>query len=256
MLELKNVSFVRSDRYILRNINISIEPNQNWVILGKNGSGKTTLINLIFGYHWPTVGIVKVFGKTYGEFPVRNIQRRIGILQSYYQEERVQRNLSVKEVIATGLLNSIGIYSDLNSSQEEKLELILKKNLWIKNPDQNYSLLSAGEKKKILLLRALISDPEILILDEPCSSLDLSAREDFFALLEAYKLNGRTIILITHRTDEIPNYFNYALLLKDGEIVASGLKEKIFTSDNLSNTYDLKVELIERSGQYFTNVIK
>ena len=151
MLELKNVSFVRSDRFILRNINISIEPNQNWVILGKNGSGKTTLINLIFGYHWPTVGIVKVFGKTYGEFPVRNIQRRIGILQSYYQEERVQRNLSVKEVIATGLLNSIGIYSNLNSSQEEKLELILKKNLWIKNLDQNYSLLSAGEKKKILL---------------------------------------------------------------------------------------------------------
>ncbi|MBK9499531.1 MAG: ATP-binding cassette domain-containing protein, partial [Leptospiraceae bacterium] len=93
MLELKNVSFVRSDRYILRNINISIEPNQNWVILGKNGSGKTTLINLIFGYHWPTVGIVKVFGKTYGEFPIRNIQHRIGILQSYYQEERVQRNL-------------------------------------------------------------------------------------------------------------------------------------------------------------------
>ncbi len=256
MLELNNVSFVRNDRFILKDISLFVRPGQNWVILGKNGSGKTTLINLIFGYIWPTTGKVKVFGKTYGEYPMRELQSKIGILQGFYQEERIQRNLTVKDVISSGILNSIGVYSDLTHTQNEKVDSLIKNNPWIKDSNQNYSLLSSGEKKKILLLRALISEPEILILDEPCSSLDLSAREDFFCLLEKYKLNGQSIILITHRTDEIPEYFDYALLLKSGKIISSGLKKDIFTSENLSNTYDVNLELIEKNGQYFANVIK
>ncbi len=256
MLEINNVSFVRNERYILKDISLSMKPGQNWTILGKNGSGKTTLINLIFGFLWPTTGSIKLFGKTYGDYPMREIQSKIGILQSSYQDDRIQKNLSVRDIIATGLLNSIGIYSELNTNQNEMVNSLIKKNSWIKDPEQNYGLLSSGEKKKVLLLRALISNPEILILDEPCSSLDLSGREDFFALLETYKLSGQCIILITHRTDEIPDYFNYALLLKDGKIIASGLKKEIFTSNNLSNTYGVTVQVIERQGQYFTNVVR
>ena len=256
MIELKQISFVRNERYILENISLSIHKNQNWVILGKNGSGKTTLINILFGYLWPTYGSVRIAGETYGEYPLSELQKKIGILQSSYQEERLQRSLTVKDIIASGLLNSIGIYSELSPEESEKLELLLANNSWIKNPNQLYSLLSSGEKKKVLLLRALIANPEILILDEPCSSLDLAAREDFFSLFEKYKADGRCIILITHRTDEIPDYFDYALLLREGKIIASGLKEEVFNSKNLSLTYGVNVELIEKNGQYYTNVIR
>ncbi len=256
MVELNNVSFVRDGRYILNDISISIERGQNWVILGKNGSGKTTLINLIYGFLWPTVGNIKIFGKVYGEYPIRELQKKIGILQANYQEERIQRNLTVRDVISTGLLNSIGIYSELTPTQNDRVDFYLKENTWIKDPGQNYSLLSSGEKKKILLLRALISDPDLLILDEPCSSLDLSAREDFFELLNKHKNSSRSIILITHRTDEIPTYFDYAMLINKGEVIASGLKREIFTSENLSNTYEVKVDLLEKNGQYYSNVIR
>lgn len=256
MLQLENVSFVRNDSFILRDISVSIEEGQNWVILGKNGSGKTTLINLIFGYIWPTSGRVTIYGKTYGDYPLRSIQQKIGILQSSHQEERIQRSLTVKDVISTGLLNSIGIYSELNQEQNQKLESILKQNSWIKDINQNYSLLSSGEKKKILLLRALISEPEILILDEPCSSLDLAAREDFYQLLDSYRQSAKIIILITHRTDEIPNYFDHALLLKEGEIISYGNIEEVFTSENLSRVYNVNIELIEKNRQYFTNVVR
>jgi iron complex transport system ATP-binding protein len=256
LLELSKVSFTRNERDILKNISPSINRNENWVILGKNGSGKTTLINILFGYLWPTSGKVKVIGKTYGDYPLREIQKKIGILQSSFQEDRLQRNLTVRDVISSGLLNSIGIYSDLTEQENNKIDILIQNNPWIKDKDQLYGLLSSGEKKKVLLLRALVSDPEILILDEPCSSLDLAAREDFFSLLETYKQNGHCMILITHRTDEIPDYFNYALLLKEGEIIASGIKKEVFNSENLSKTYGIKVQLIEKNNQYFTNVIR
>lgn len=256
MIELDRLSFVRDGRYILKDITLSIGEKQNWIILGKNGSGKTTLINILFGHLWSTTGKVKVLGKVYGEYPLRDLQKNIGILQSGYQEERLQRNLSVTDVLASGLLNSIGIYSKLNKNENEKVQRLIKNNPWIKDPNQNYGLLSSGEKKKVLLLRALISEPTILILDEPCSNLDIAAREDFFSLLEKYKTSSKCIILITHRTDEIPVYFDYACLIKEGEIIASGLKKSIFTSENLSNTYDVKVNLIEKDGQYFSSVIK
>lgn len=256
MLELREISFVRNDRYILKDVSLSIKKNQNWVILGKNGSGKTTLINILFGYLWPTSGSVSFLGETYGNYPLRELQKRVGILQSSYQEERLQRSLTVRDIIASGLLNSIGIYSNLSIEENNKVESLISKNSWIKDPNQSYSLLSSGEKKKVLLLRSLISNPELLILDEPCSSLDLSAREDFFTLLEKYKTNDQSIILITHRTDEIPNYFNYVLLLKEGQVIASGLKEEVFNSKNLSLTYGVNIELIEKNGQYYTNVIR
>jgi len=256
LLKLEKVSFIRNDRFILKDIDLSMESGQNWVILGKNGSGKTTLINLLYGYLWPTSGKVSVFEKTYGEYPIKLIQSKIGILQSSHQEERLQRNLSVKDVISSGLLNSIGIYSELTQSQLEKIDQLIESNTWIKDSTQNYSLLSSGEKKKVLLLRALISEPEILVLDEPCSSLDLAAREDFFSLLESYRRYAKLIILITHRTDEIPIYFNYALLLKEGQIVASGRKNEIFNSNNLTEVYGVNVELIEKDGIFFTNIVK
>ncbi|MBK8398599.1 MAG: ATP-binding cassette domain-containing protein [Leptospiraceae bacterium] len=256
MLEFSKLSFVRDGKFILKDISLSISEKQNWVVLGKNGSGKTTLINIIFGYLWPTTGTVKVLGKVYGEYPVREVQKKIGILQSGYQEERLQRNLSVTDVIASGLLNSIGIYSELNEEENQKVKNIIQNNSWIKNPNQNYGLLSSGEKKKILLLRALISEPSILILDEPCSSLDIASREDFFSLLDRYKTSSLCIILITHRTDEIPDYFDHVCLIKDGEIIASGKKGDVFNSENLSKTYDVNINLIEKNGQYFSNVIK
>lgn len=255
LIELKNINFIRENKYILSSIHFSISENDNCVILGKNGSGKTSLINIIYGYMWPSSGEVIVLGKKFGEHPIRDVQKSIGILQSGHQEDRIQRNLTVRDILATGLMNSIGYYGSLNSKQESIVDAAIKENLWITNPEQLYSTLSSGEKKKLLLLRALISHPEILILDEPCSSLDLSSREDFFNLLIKYNsMQKFTCILITHRTDEIPEYFNKALLLKEGKVVDFGDIKRVFNNRALSEVYGIDIELVQSNGQYLTLV--
>lgn len=256
IVKIEKVSFIRNDRIILDKVDLDIHAGENWVILGKNGSGKTTLINILFAYTWPTEGTVTVFREQYGRTPTREIQKRIGILQGSHQEDRIQRGLTVRDILSTGLLKSIGFYGELNEGEKGKVESLIKNNPWIKDPEQNYSSLSSGEKEKVLLLRALLAEPEILILDEPCASLDISAREDFFLLLYQNKYKVKTIILITHRTDEIPDFFTHALLLKEGKVLASGVLEKVLTDDSLSNLYGMNIQLIKSEGQYFTRVIR
>lgn len=252
VVKLEEISFIRNGRKILDGINLKILEKENWVFLGTNGSGKTTLVNIIYGYLWASSGSVYLFNQKYGEIVLPNIQKQIGILQSSHQESMLQKRLTVVDVLGTGIFSTIGYYRSLTPEDETKIEKILSFNNWIKDKQQMYSTLSSGEKKKLLLLRALINEPKLLILDEPCSSLDIAAREDFFLLLRDYqkKLNFLTI-LITHRTEEIPKNFSHIMMLKDGSVLTSGKIEEKLNSENLKNLYDLHVNLTKINDRYY-----
>ncbi len=148
----------------------------------------------------------------------------------------------------TGFDNKLGIYSEYSKENYLELEKIYSENSWIKDKTRTYSKCSSGERKKILLLRALISKPEILILDEPCSSLDISSKLEFFEILEKQKLSS--IILITHNLDEIKTYFHKTLFLKNGKVLDFGNTKKVLNSENLSSAYEKKLSLQELNGVY------
>ena len=251
LLELENISFVRNGKKIIDGLSLQILKGESWAILGKNGSGKTTLLNIIYGLTWPTTGSVKIFGKEFGDFPIREIQKKIGILQSSHQEERIQKNLSVKEIIATGFFSSIGLYSKITRLQKSQIGKILKDHGLEKKLNENFSNLSSGEKKLVLLLRSIISNPEILILDEPLSSFDISAREKFSAILKKLRTKKKfTLLLVTHRVEEIPDFITHAALMKNGKILAKGKIGEVLTNENLSKTYSIGLEVIHSKGRF------
>ncbi|MCC5815831.1 MAG: ATP-binding cassette domain-containing protein [Leptospira sp.] len=254
MIQLRNLISIKKGTTILDNFSLDIQPGEHWIFLGRNGAGKTTLINFLYGYDWPTSGEVIAFGERYGESPLRPIQEKIGIMEPSHQGSLLQKNLSVQEILITGIHKTIGIYRKVTREQEilalDTLRLYGLDNL----SDRFFSTLSSGEKSKILLLRSVISAPELLILDEPTANLDLTARLEFFRILEevgksSKSLNSgklKTSILITHRIEEIPDFYTHICLLKNGCNIASGPIGEVLTVANLMDLYDLSEVEIRR----------
>lgn len=240
MIHIQNLSYLRNDDVILDQVNLEIKQGEQWIILGRNGAGKTSLINMIYGYSWPTSGIIKVFGIEYGSEPLRQIQEEIGILQSNQQSNLLQRNLTSLEIIISGLHSNLGIYREITEIEISSAKKLLEEHSLLHLSERNFQILSSGEKSKILLLRSIIRKPKILILDEPTSSLDLKACYEFFNLLqsiiEKYKI---TCVQIVHRLEDIPKYFTHIAMMKQGRIVQSGLIDSILNLKNLSSLYEL-----------------
>jgi iron complex transport system ATP-binding protein len=255
ILQLENVSLIRGNKIILSNISLNLKYDEDCIILGKNGSGKSSLINLIYGYNWCTEGKISVFGNTFGDIPLKEIQSQIGIVESSHQETRLQRGLTVKDIIATGIFSSIGYYSHLSLEEERLVDEFIESAGWIKNPLQTYDTLSSGEKKKTLLLRALIKKPKLLLLDEPCSSLDIPSREDFLSSLSKLKKDFNfTTIYITHKTEETLPFFKKVVLIRDGKILKFDTLSNCMTDDLLSELYGISLLIHKIDNTYVTTV--
>ncbi len=251
LLSLHGIKFYRSSTPILDGIDLDINSGEHWVLLGRNGAGKTTIVNLIYGSVWPTAGRINLFGETFGETPLQILRNKIGILDSSQQESALQKSLTVYDVLLTGFFHTIGFYRESNAWEEKEAERILEENGFGAKRNQLFRTLSSGEKKKILFLRAMSTSPEFVILDEPCSGLDLTAREEFIDFLDAYKKNRNfTSVYITHRLDEIPPFYEHAALLKSGRILFSGEIKQAFTAERLSELYDRKVGAENRNGTW------
>lgn len=257
IFSLSDICFERGAENILKNVSWDMHPNEDWLLFGPNGSGKSTLISILFGILWPTAGTVTVFGEKYGESLLKNIQKRIGILQSGFQYNMLQRNLTASEIIGTGLIGTIGLFREFTVEEKEILSELISKNRWLKNPDKQFFLHSDGEKQKILLLRSLISRPELLILDEPMSHLDYGARENFLEFLSGKKSEyGFSSVFITHRLEEMPEFITHTLILSEGKTVSKGTLEEVLTDQNISNVFGvpLKIEKRENRRLVFPNM--
>lgn len=242
MIQLEQIRFQREERTILNDINWSVNPGEHWVLLGRNGSGKTTLLELITAYQFPSSGTVRVLGHTYGQCDVREVRQRIGYISQSLVEKLTLRD-PVWEVVATGAFAWLRFYQEIPNEVKERAHQLLEEFHLGRLADQPLAVCSQGERKKIMLARALMGDPELLIMDEPCSGLDIYEREKL--LQDMALLSGRElgIVYVTHHSEEIIPLFTHVALLHEGRMVATGAKHEVMTPELLSETFDMRVQV-------------
>jgi iron complex transport system ATP-binding protein len=252
IVKLKNIHFERDDRTILSDISWTIEKNQHWALLGANGSGKTSLLKIITGYEWPTEGSVQVLGQSYGKCNLRELRKHIGWVSTAIEHKLPEKDSAV-EIVASGFDASMGIFRDIS---ENELELAFE-SLALVNAsncaEQKFGILSQGEQQRILIARALINQPSLLILDEPCAGLDPAARVRFLSDLSrlAERTDAPTMVLVTHHIEEIEPWISRVMVLKNGEVLSSGLKDEVLTTDILSSAFDMDMPVTKEGLRYY-----
>ncbi|MCL6459439.1 MAG: ATP-binding cassette domain-containing protein [Gorillibacterium sp.] len=242
LINLENIVFKREARTILDGVSLTMKRGEHWVILGRNGSGKTTLLEMINGYLFPSSGKIDVLGERYGETDLRDMRKRIGyISQSLF--EKMSPSDPVWEVVATGEYAFLRFYQDIPSDVKKKaLELIEFVGL-SKLKDQPLGTLSQGERKKIMLARTLMSEPSVLIMDEPCAGLDLYEREKFLANIESLRNKDLLMVYVTHHIEEIMPVFTHAALIEDGRIIKVGSKAEVLQADSIAQAFGVPVRI-------------
>ena len=244
ILSYKNVSFRRDGREILKNINWEIKKGENWTLLGLNGSGKSTLLSMIPAYTFATSGEVSVFEKKFGTCVWAEVKEKVGFVSSSLNTfSDSLNNQTLNNIVLSGKYNSIGIYQEITQKDREKANNIIKDFKLSHLKLNKYITLSQGEQRKTLLARAFMNEPSLLILDEPCSGLDIRAREIFLKTLEESK-SDIPFIYVTHQIEEIIPSITHVAILDNGEIVSQGNKFEVLTEENLSKLYgiDIKIE--------------
>ncbi|MEM2108935.1 MAG: ABC transporter ATP-binding protein [Candidatus Odinarchaeota archaeon] len=252
VIELENIYYIRDSRVILKNICWKVLAGERWVILGENGSGKTTLLNVISGYIWPSNGAVKVLGKLFGQIDLRSLRREIGFISPDLLPY-IPRNISFLQAVLSGKFASFGLYDKPGSEDINYAEKIISFLDCSEIKDAEFHTLSRGEQQRCLIGRALMSNPSLLLLDEPCQGLDLPSRERLLNLINKLSVERTdiTLILVVHNLEEIPNSFTHTLLLKNGEIVKSGGINNVLTSENVSELFNYPLQVKKVGKRFF-----
>ncbi|WP_435204540.1 ABC transporter ATP-binding protein [Micromonospora sp. bgisy143] len=253
VVSLDSVGVRRSDNALLQDLTWRVELDERWVVLGPNGAGKTTLLNLAAGRLHPTTGVAHVLGERIGRTDITELRTRIGLTTAELAA-RVPADEQVSDVVVTAAWSVVGRWRETYEKGDVARARALLSQLGVGNlAERRYGTLSDGERKRVQIARALMTDPELLLLDEPTAGLDLGGREDLVARLAelAYDPDAPAMVLVTHHVEEIPPGFTHALLLREGAVVAQGLLAETLTGDNLSKTFGLPL-VVERSGDRYT----
>ena len=253
VLAFAGVSVVRGGKFLVREIDWEVEEGQRWVVLGPNGAGKTTLLQVASGRMHPTAGVAGILGEVLGAVDVFELRPRIG-LASAALAERIPAGERVSDVVVTASYGVVGRWHERYDRMDEGRAVELLDALGAAHlRERVYGTLSEGERKRVQIARALMTDPELLLLDEPGAGLDLGGREDLVARLGqlAGDIEAPALVLITHHVEEIPPNFTDVLLLRDGEVVAQGPIEITLTVANLSVTFGMPM-LLEQYGDRFS----
>ncbi|WP_274650674.1 ABC transporter ATP-binding protein [Paenibacillus humicola] len=253
MIHLHQLTLRREERQILQGVDLSVGKGEHWVILGRNGSGKTSLLEMMTGYMFPTSGTVDVLGSRFGECDVREVRKQIGYISQSLVEKLTLYD-PVWEVIATGEYGFLRFYQEIDPEVKAKAVRMLGRVGLAHTAERPLGTLSQGERKKALLARALMADPKLLIMDEPCAGLDLYEREKLLADLWPLAEDGLTLVYVTHHIEEIVPVFTHVALVQDGRISASGPKENVLTGETLSAAYGCSIDVEWAHGRPWIRV--
>lgn len=250
IISLKNVSWKRDTTMILRGMNWEVKQGQHWCIVGLNGSGKTTMLNVVNGYIWPTTGQVEVLDHRYGDVDLRELRKRIGWVSTSLQQ-KLYGHQTALTIVLSGKFATIGLYDKTNEEDQRQAEELMEFLDCSSLAARTYDTLSQGQRQKVLIARALMANPDLLILDEPCTGLDIFAREQLLQMIEKItkQPGGPTLLYVTHHIEEITPCFTHTLLVKNGEIYKGDETENCLQSDLLSDFFDIPVEVQEHHNR-------
>ena len=253
ILQLSDISVRRGDRVILGPLNWQVLEGQRWVILGPNGAGKTTLLQICSSLIHPTTGEIHILGEKLGRVDVFELRTRIGLTSSALVEQIAPDEL-VMDVVLTAAYAMLGRWQEKYDLWDESRAMALLTALGVRELGERlFGSLSEGEKKRVQIARALMADPELLLLDEPASSLDLGGREDLLRRIESLSRDplAPATVIVTHHIEEIPVGTTHALLLRDGVAVAQGEVVSVITDQNLTQAYGLAINVQTEGGRFF-----
>jgi iron complex transport system ATP-binding protein len=252
VLQLSDVSVVRDANPILSNLDWTVEGDERWVILGPNGAGKTTLLQIAAAMSHPSTGTATVLDGQLGQVDVFELRPRVGFASSA-MARRFPADETVLNVVLTAAYSVTGRWNeDYEDVDLRRAQRVLAEWKLDHLATRLFGSLSDGEQKRVQIARSVMTDPELLLLDEPAASLDLGAREELLQLLGGYASSSDSpaIVMVTHHVEEIPRGFTNALLVSDGRIVAAGPLADVLTEQNLETTFGLPITLTETDGRY------
>lgn len=252
VLELRDVSVRRGDRSILGPLTFAIRPGERWVVLGPNGAGKSTLLQILATRFFPSTGTVHVLDNEMGKIDLAELRTRIGICGALISED-IPSDEVVRDVVLTAAYAVLGRWNEAYDLWDESRAVALLTTFGVRDlADRKYGTLSEGEKKRVQISRALMADPELLLLDEPAAGLDLGGREDLLRRFSIFASDplAPASILVTHHIEEIPVGTTHALILKDGLIAVSGPVADVISSEHVSAIFGIDIS-VSREGERF-----
>ncbi|HZZ97090.1 MAG TPA: ABC transporter ATP-binding protein [Jatrophihabitantaceae bacterium] len=257
VLQLVDVTVRRGSKTLLERINWTVEEDERWAVLGPNGAGKSTLMAIAAANMHPSSGVAYVLGEQLGRVDVFELRPRIGLATAAIAD-RIPGGERVTDVVVSAGYGVLGrwreAYGRLDVRRATKLlDLFGVGDL----TERTFGTLSEGERKRVQIARALMTDPELLLLDEPAAGMDLGGREDLIRRLSRFAADpdAPASVLVTHHVEELPPGISHVLLLRDGAVVAAGLARQVLTDENLSETFGLPIHVWRRSGRWYARAI-
>lgn len=255
VLAVEHLSIRRGRTTVLRDLNWQVQRGEHWVILGANGSGKTSLLSALTGYFSATEGEISLLGERFGEADWRELRMRIGVVSSSVRLMMAETETALESVV-TGKYAMIDYWGKVKPADAREARKMLRSVECAYLADRPWAVLSQGERQRVLIARALMSRPKLLILDEPCAGLDPVAREQFMRFVNQLgkQPDAPTLVLVTHHVEEIMPVFSHVLLLREGRVVAAGRKRDMLTAKHLTATFRSPVKPVEKRRRYLLKV--
>lgn len=250
LLELENVTVIRDGKQILDHVSWTMQSNEHWAVIGKNGAGKSFLLQLLSANFHPTSGTVRVMGEELGKVSVWDLRTKIGVVSDTLHR-RYHNYLSVFDTVCSGFFASIGLYDRVSTQMRQQTEKILEQTGLTHLRNQPFGDLSHGEQRRTLIARALVFNPRIMVLDEPCSGLDIPSRETFLNLVQQLGEDGHNLVFVTHHMEEVLPVINHVLYIKEGTVYTQGAKEDMMQSHVLEPVFDYPIPLVKSDGRYW-----